>query len=164
MIIFSLVVSGFYGVMQLTAATGKSSMKNKIEIQKNMRRAQMKLIDEISCAAEIVKPEIGSSAPFLVVINKEGKICVYYQKEVIYKTEDEKDEIKGYRLYCVTKNPTDGKISEEREVINHIKRLMFTTISEGSTVVNIRLFSNREQSDLITQVTLKNYFAGEFIN
>jgi len=164
MIIFSLVVTGFYSVMQFSVAANKSSLKDKVELQKNTRRAQMKLIDEISCASEIVKPEIGSSAPFLVLVDKEGMISVYYQKEETYKLEDDKTEIKGYRLYCVTKNPTTGAVRAEKEVISHIKRLIFTTFSEGSAAVNLKLFSNKEETDLITQVTLKNYYAGEFIH
>ncbi|HPG59604.1 MAG TPA: hypothetical protein PKW98_17430, partial [Candidatus Wallbacteria bacterium] len=116
--------------MQFSTAANKSSLKDKVELQKNTRRAQMKLIDEISCASEIVKPEIGSSAPFLVLVDKEGMISVYYQKEELYKLEDDKTEIKGYRLYCVTKNPTTGAVGAEKEVISHIKRLIFTTFSE----------------------------------
>jgi type II secretory pathway component PulJ len=164
MMIFSLVVTGFYGVMQLSTAAGKSSLKDKVELQKNTRRAQMKLIDEVSCAGEVVKPEIGSSAPFLVLVDKEGKISVYYQKEHTYKLEDNKTEVKGYKLFSVTKNPTTGAVSQEKEVVGNIKRLIFTTVSEGSVSVNLRLFSNKEETDLITQVTLKNYYAGEFIH
>ena len=164
MMIFSLVVAGFYGVMQFGTAAGKSSLKDKVELQKNTRRAQMKLIDEISCASEIVKPEIGSSAPFLVIIDKEGKICVYYQKEEIYKLEDNKTEVKGFKLFSITKNPTTGEVSHEKEIIGKIKRLIFTTLSEGSAAVNLKLFSNKEETDLITQVTLKNYYAGEFLH
>jgi len=164
MMIFSLVVAGFYSVMQFSAAAGKSSLKDKVELQKNTRRAQMKLIDELSCASEVVKPEIGSSAPFLVIINKEGKICVYYQKEETYKLEDNKTEVKGYKLFLITKNPTTGEIGPEKEIIDKIKRLVFTAYSEGSVAVNLKLFSNKEETDLITQVTLKNYYAGEFLH
>lgn len=164
LMIFSLVVTGFYGVMQLSAAAGKSSLKDKVELQKNTRRAQMKLIDEISCASEVVKPEIGSSAPFLVLVDKEGRIGVYYQKEHVYRLDDDKTEVRGYKLFSVTKNPTTGAVSQEKEIAGNIKRLIFTTMSEGSVTVNLKLFANREETDLVTQVTLKNYYAGEFIH
>ncbi len=164
LIIFSLVITGFYSVMSFSTAAGKSTLKDKVELQKNTRRAQMKLIDEISCASEIIKPEIGSSAPFLVIVNKEGKISVYYQKRHSYKLEDNKTVIDGYKLFCVTKNPTSQAIEAEKEIMGNIKRLVFTTHSEGSTAVNLKLFSNMEETDLITQITLKNYYAGEFLH
>jgi len=163
LIIFSLVISGFYGILQLTAGTNKSSLKNKVEVQKDARRAQIKLIDELSCASEVVKPEIGSSAPFLVVVDKEGKIAVYYQRSEDFKQEDG-SIVKGYKLYAVTKNPTTGKVETEREVASSIKRLVFTSVSEGSVGINLTVFNKNEEISVLTQVTLKNYYAGEFIN
>ncbi|HNY11309.1 MAG TPA: prepilin-type N-terminal cleavage/methylation domain-containing protein [Candidatus Wallbacteria bacterium] len=163
LMIFSFVISGFYGILQLTAGTNKSSLKNKIEVQKDARRTQIKFIDELSCASEVVKPGIGSSSPFLVVIDKDGKIAVYYQKSEDFKQEDG-SVIKGFKLYSVTKNPTTGKVESEREVASNIKRLVFTSASEGSIGINLTTFNKNEEISVLTQVTLKNYYAGEFIN
>lgn len=158
--IFSLVVAMFYGAMQMAFNTSKSSLKNKIDVQKDSRRAQLKLVDEITGAAGVIKPAIGESAPYAAIIDAAGNVTVYYQKEARVRFEDG-STASGYKLFARTKSSA-GPAGAEREILDSIKRLVFTACSEGSLQIDLRLFNQREEFDLITQVTLKNYYTGEF--
>lgn len=163
MMIFSLVIAGFYSVMQLTTGASKSSLKNRIEVQKDSRRTHMKFVDEISCASQVIKPDIGSTSAYLALVDRNGRIAVYYQRPFDYPQEDG-TSVKGYKLYMVSRDPTSGKVEDEREVATHIKRLAFTATSEGAVAISLTMFNKKEEFNLFTQITLKNYYAGDFIN
>ena len=136
---------------------GSRSMQRTSEAlsgQQAGRMAISRLIREIQQSIEVVTPLPGSTMPYALVRDQVSCARWYYQvpqKDApgsyeLWRYVDDKDLLEAQRKDCMIRN---------------VKRLTFTTESEGALQINILFRDGDTDTPLLTTVRLRNIAAAD---
>lgn len=139
-----LVALGLFGaligaVAWLFSYGGRATarLQPKLAAQQQARKAVVRMIRELQEGMEVLTPAPGMTLPYAVIVDKEGAIAWFYQT-------------------------ADGRVYRQGELLlSGVKRLTFTSQSEGALTVNALLAEEEQESAILTTVRLRNIAAAE---
>lgn len=155
----SIVTLIFTGIVQLFQFLGNyqnSKPAADIMMLKNTRRLFLQVFTELQEGMEVIHPIPGVTLPYLVFVDKNSDISVYYLR----RSEKAEEETGEYTLCVKTRELNSHGYStkfEERQLIRNIDRVTFTAHGGGAVLINARLKEKKSELNLLTLINLKNF-------
>ena len=154
--IMSLVFTGIVQIFQYIGSSQSSKSSKDIIMIKNSRRLFLKVFTELQEGMEIIHPVPGVTLPYLVFVDRNNDITVYYLKKNLKAEKD-----CGEFMLCTKTREIGmagyGTKCEERILMKNVDRMTFTAHGGGVVLVNARLKINKNEFNLLTMVNLKNF-------
>jgi prepilin-type N-terminal cleavage/methylation domain-containing protein len=154
--IMGLVFAGMVQIFQYMNSYQNSKPATDIMMLKNTRRLFLKVFTELQEGIEVIHPIPGVTLPYLVFVDKNNDISVYYLRK-----SDKTDEGAGEFTLCMKTRElaSEGYSTKnvEQQLIDKIERMTFTAHGGGAVLVNARLKEQKSELNLLTLVNLKNF-------
>ena len=124
----------------------------QLSMEQNSRKALVRLLAELQEGMEVVNPRPGSTATFAVVRDRVSRMRMYYQVSAGDGTSE---------LWRTVDDPDLPPAARKERLLPSIKRLTFSSRSEGALQVNLVLTEGGQEYALLTAVRLRNIAAAE---
>lgn len=157
--IVGLVFYTIVNIFQFLNRYNASNPTGDIGMLKETRKMYLKVLVDLQEGVELLHPMPGVTLPYLVFVDKNNDISVYYLKE---QPNAEKDSGR-YVLCAKTREVGNAGYStafEERTLVENVERMTFTGHGGGAVLVNARLRERGKENNLLTLINLKNYRSG----
>ena len=118
------------------------------------RTAIARLLREVQQSIEVVTPLPGSTMPYAVVRDEVSCARWYYQVPQAGSNG-------LYELWCYIDDPDLAAADKKQLIMRNLKRLTFTTQSEGALQVNLMFHEGDTDSPMLTTVRLRNIAAAD---
>ena len=138
----------------LTTSGARSSvgLTTRMGLQQSSRKALVRLMMEIQEGMEVLAPVPGSSLTYALVRDKLSLVRWFVQ-------HPQKDGI--YDLWRYTGDPEVPPAKRGELLLKGVKRLRFTSTSEGSLQINLTLTESGQEHSLVTTIRLRNLASAE---
>lgn len=150
------VVLGIIAQASGFATRSTGILAPKLALQQASRKAVVRLLTELREGMLVVKPAPGSTLPYAVVKDKVGQLRWYH-------LVGQPGAPAGQELWCHVDDPNVPRAQRRHKLLGGIRRLAFTSRSEGALEVNLVLGEGTQEHALMTTVRLQNLAAGEKI-
>ena len=125
-----------------------SRLSPRLAAQQSARKMVVRLLRELQEGMEVLTPAPGMTLPYAVIADKEGNLKWFYQSA----------DGPPHRLFRFVNDPAPG---QTELLLSNVKRLTFTSTSEGALTVNLLLEEEGQESAMLTTVRLRNIAAAE---
>lgn len=149
--IFVIVLGGIV-YFHTQAARSEVALGDKIDLFQKGRRVYFDLTEELKMGTSLLRPPMGTTAPFVLFTNDRNELVAYFVEKVAAAGELPA----GKRLVRVNFNEKDAA-ARTRVLLDRVEDLRFTR--KGVHDVAIRLFLKASDTDrlpLATSVNLRN--------
>lgn len=157
--LLSLVIFGVIQAFRYVGGEHFDAMGKRLALQMEARRALLNVYSTVQDGIELMKPDPGSTLPFLVFRDYINNIHFMYLKKDLPVSEKTGCDI--FRLYSSVYNITTGDIGLPREILAQVERLNFTAHGYSSVLVTCTLREGKTKFSLINMIRLKNASARE---
>ena len=131
-----------------------SQLSSQLALQQGSRKAVVRLLRGLQESMEVLTPTPGCTLSYSVVRDKVALIGWYYQVA--------QDGAPGsFELWRYTKDPRQPSGGKNELLLNNVRRLTFTSRSEGSLLINLTLADSGREYGILTCVRLRNLPSAE---
>ena len=162
LVVCAIVGLVFYTIVNIFSFLNRYNASNPtgdIGMLKETRKMYLKVLVDLQEGVEVLHPMPGVTLPYLVFVDKNNDISVYYLKNA---ENPEKDS--GPFILCAkTREVGNAGYStafEERVLVENVDRMTFTGHGGGAVLVNARLKERGKENSLFTLINMKNYRSG----
>jgi hypothetical protein len=129
-------------------------LTSRMAVQQTSRKAAVKFLSELQEGMEVVYPRPGSTLSHAFIRDKLS-IARWF---VLLPRAGASD---SYELWRYLADPDLAADRRAERLLTNVKRLTFTSISEGSLQVNLVLSEEGQETALLTTVRLRNLASSE---
>ena len=136
--------------------TGKkfSNISARLTLQMEARRALVNIYMQAQEGIEILKPDPGSTLPFLVLRDLVNDIHFFFLQKDKIASEKEKSDM--FRLYSVVYDIQKNTCSTPHEILANVKKINFTAHGFGEIYISGTLREGEASFSLINMIRLRN--------
>jgi len=158
-ILLALLLGGMFSIFRGLTGKRASSISQKLALQMEARRALINIYSVIQEGIEVLKPDGGSTLPYLVFRDRLNNVHLLFLKKDQTTSERLKTDI--YRLHTVVYDIAKGVCSPIHEILGNIVRMNFTAHGFSSVVITSTLQDGDTTFSFVNLVRLKNALAEE---
>lgn len=162
LVVCAIVGLVFYVVVNIFQFLGRYNQSNPtgdIGMLKETRKMYLKVLVDLQEGMEVLHPLPGVTLPYVVYVDKNNDISVYYLKN---NPTPEPDS--GPFILCAKTreigNAGYSTAFDERPLVENVDRMTFTGHGGGAVLINVRLKEKGKENNLITIINMKNYRSG----
>jgi len=122
--------------------------------QYQVRRAFLRLLQDVQQAIDIVLPGDGYTQPFLVLKDQENRVVTYYLTKNADASAREGVAIHDL-MRKIPEYPATGQPAKDERVISDVVRMTFTAIGAGGVMLNLLVRVEGRDFPLVSMVRLK---------
>ena len=148
------MVIGLLGWLFSYGGRAMQRMTPQLALQQAGRIAVVRLLREIHEGMEVLAPTPGSTLSYALIVNKLGQVQWLHQKP-------QANAPGRYELWVMTDAPGVPAADRTMRLVTDLKRLTFTSRSEGALQVNLALAEGEAEYPLLTTVRLRNLPSAE---
>lgn len=147
-----LIILLFGIVSYSTRSTAR--LGSKLAAQQAQRKAVVRFLREVQESMEVVSPRAGSTLGYAVLRDKLALLRWYYLVQ-----QGNAPDMFELRMYRHDDSLPPGQ--REEVLLQNVRRLAFTTRTEGALQINLVLGEEGAESTVLTTVRLRNIAAAE---
>lgn len=148
------LVIGLVGWLFSFGARATQRLTPQLALQQAGRIAIVRLLREIHEGMEVLAPAPGCTLSYAIVVNKLGQVQWLHQKP-------QPNAPGRHELWMMTDAPGVPAADRTMKIVSDLKRLTFTSRSEGALQVNLALAEGDAEYPLLTTVRLRNLPSAE---
>ncbi len=133
-------------------STGR--LTSSLALHQATRRATARFLADIQEGMEVISPRPGNTAAYTVIRDKISVLRWYYQ--VPSQTDPTLSDLR-----VSIKDDTLPAAQQDALVISNVRRLTFSTRTEGALQINLELATEGQDYPLLTTVRLRNIASAE---
>jgi type II secretory pathway pseudopilin PulG len=138
----------------MNSRASTASLTSRMAVQQTSRKASARFLAELQEGMEVVYPRPGSTLSHAFIRDKLS-IARWF---VLLPRQGSTDSYELWRYLADPDLPADRR---GERLLSNVKRLTFTSISEGSLQVNLLLSEEGQETALLTTVRLRNLASSE---
>ena len=135
-----------------TSSTGRLS--SQLGLHQASRKVLVRLLEELQEGIEVITPPPGATLSFSVIRDKVSLIRWFYLRPQTGKPG-------SYELWRYVHDGSLPDAKRQELLLGNIRRLTFTSQSEGSLLINLVLADDGQQYGFLTTVRLRNLASAE---
>ena len=156
-----MVALGLFGlligsVVWLFGFGGRSTVRltGQMSLQQNSRKAVVRLLRELQEGMQVLSPTPGTTLSYALIRDKLSQVRWFYQVPQAGRSD-------VYDLVRYVHDPSIPEAKRTETLLQNVKRLTFTSRSEGALQVNLLLVEDEREFSLLTTVRLRNLASAE---
>ncbi|RCK77899.1 MAG: hypothetical protein OZSIB_2058 [Candidatus Ozemobacter sibiricus] len=157
--VLGLLMAGGFQIFRFFTGRQVANISSRFHLQMEVRRALVNLYGEAQEGIELLKPDPGSTLPYMVLRDQVNNLRLIFLRRD--STLSEKNGFDTFRLYSVLYDIKTGRCSPVREILSGLRAMNFTAHGFGSVVVSGTLTEGQMSYAFLNQIRLKNVFSEE---
>ncbi|NLI78240.1 MAG: prepilin-type N-terminal cleavage/methylation domain-containing protein [Candidatus Riflebacteria bacterium] len=157
--VLGMLMGGCFQLFSFFTGKQVANISARFQLQMEVRRALVNLYGEAQEGIEVLKPDPGSTLPYLVLRDLVNDLHLIFLRKDDKLTE--KNGSDTFRLWSVVYNIEKGTCREPHEILSGIRTMNFTAHGFGSVVVSGTLQEGQARYSFLNMIRLKNVFSEE---